>query len=100
MATSPLRAYWTSGMSITKARPGPLRRPFSCAQHSVKAPPLGQALQLVLAAVLELDPGARDKVLHRSRDEDLTRPRRCSDARPDVHGDAGHLLAEDLALSG
>jgi hypothetical protein len=52
------------------------------------------------AAVLEVDPGAGDEILDRSRDEHLSGRRRSGDARADVHGDPGDLAVGDLALAG
>jgi len=40
--------------------------------HSVEAPPVRDALQLVLACIFEHEARARDEVLHRARHEDLT----------------------------
>src|SRR5581483_1868225 len=67
--------------------------------HREQPPRVGHALQLVHAAVLELDPGAGDEVLHRLRDDDLPGARARCDPRGDVHGDAAQLVAEPLALA-
>src|SRR5918912_4581027 len=66
----------------------------------IDLPRPGDALQLVLAALLEGDPGAGDEVAHRARDEHLARPRERRDARPRVDGDPAHLPVRELALAG
>src|SRR5215208_399043 len=60
----------------------------------------GHALELVRAAIGELDPRPGDQVLDRARDEQLPRPRAGSDARPDMHRDPADVLAPQLALAG
>src|SRR5713226_9253253 len=51
-------------------------------------------------AIREPDPGPGDQVPHGGRDQHLVRRRRGGDPRSDVHRDAAHLVAEDLALPG
>src|SRR5918911_699338 len=66
----------------------------------IDLPRPGDALQLVLAALLEGDPGAGDEVAHRARDEDLTRPGQRRHPRAGVDGDPAHLPVRELALAG
>src|SRR5205085_6553659 len=63
-------------------------------------PRAGHALELVLAALLEGDPGAGDEIAHRARDEHLARPGERRDPRTGVDGDAAHLAVRELALAG
>src|SRR2546423_1777707 len=65
----------------------------------IEPPRPGNALQLVLAALLEGDPGAGDEVAHRARDEHLARPGERRDARAGVDGDPAHLPVRELALA-
>src|SRR6266700_2382158 len=60
--------------------------------HGEHLPLTGHALQLVPAAVDELDARAGDEIAHRARDEYLARARERRDARADVHGDAGQVV--------
>src|ERR671930_2095198 len=82
MLTSPLLAYCVLG---TDGKEPPLAR---------------HALQLVSAAVLELEPRPRDEVLDGARDEHLARPSLVGDAGSDVDGDPARLPAVELALAG
>src|SRR5437764_15260648 len=66
----------------------------------IEPPRAGNALQLVLTALLEGDPGAGDEVVHRARDEHLARPGEGRDARAGVDGDPAYLPVRDLALAG
>src|SRR2546423_13682646 len=66
----------------------------------IEPPRPGDALQLVLAALLEGDPGAGDEVAHRARDEHLARACEGGDARAGVEGGPAHLPVRDLALAG
>src|SRR5207344_2358665 len=63
-----------------------------------QAPLVRDALQRVQPAILELEPGARGQVLDRARDQNLPRPGLRDDALPDMHGDAGQALLQDLDL--
>ncbi len=47
----------------------------------------------MLAAILELEPGAGDEITRRRGHEPLARSRAASDARTDMHRDAARLLA-------
>src|SRR5919197_291292 len=97
-----------SGCSITCRWPGtvsPSTRTSEactgCTSASRIEPPCARdALQLVLAALLEGDPGAGDEVAHRARDEHLARPGEGRDARAGVNRDAAHLPVRELALAG
>src|ERR687888_1229022 len=81
MLTSPLLAYCVLGADG-------------------KEPPLPRhALQLVRAAVLELEPRPRDEVLHGARDEHFARRRSVGHARADVHRNPPQLPAVELALA-
>src|SRR5919198_3481431 len=81
MLTSPLFAYCVLGAD------------------GIEPPLARNALQLVDAALLERDSRARDEVLHRAGDEDLSRPRFGRHARPDVDCDPAGLVAVELALA-
>src|SRR5215213_4173722 len=88
----------------------PFRRPIglrtastmraSVTGDSIDRPGPRNALQLVLAAGLEGDPGAGDEVLDGARHEHL--PGRCArrDARAHVDGEARRLAVDQLALAG
>src|SRR2546428_4139274 len=78
-----------------RTRPGQATSPGYCE----KAPRAGNAFQLVLAALVELEPRARDEVLDRAGDEHLARARRGRYARADVDGDAADLAGGDLAFA-
>ena len=65
----------------------------------MEAPASRNALQLVLAAPLELDARAGDEVFDGARDEHLARACLRRHARPSVDGDAGDLVADELALA-
>ena len=65
----------------------------------VELPLAGHALELVDAAVVEVDAGAGDEILDGARDEHLARPGLRGDARADVDGDAGDLVVAELALA-
>ena len=67
--------------------------------HPVQVPPVGDALQLVLAGVLEAEAGARNQVSDRLRDQDLGRGRKRRDPRADIHGDPSDLAADRLDLA-
>src|SRR5256714_9317290 len=68
---------------------------------SRKEPPHpGDALQLVLAPLLEGDPGAGDEVAHRARDEHLAGLGERRHPRTGVDGDPAHLPVRELALAG
>ena len=61
---------------------------------------VGNTLQLVLASIVEGEPGARDEILHGLRYQDLGRRRKARHPRADVHGDAADLAVDLLDLSG
>jgi hypothetical protein len=87
-------ALLMEGDRVTKLRPG-LRLAF----YRVQAPLAGDALELVLTAVFEGQPGAGDQILDRARDEHLAGLGIGSDPGAGVHGDAGHLAVHQLALA-
>ena len=77
------------GRSLTAGIPwGPRHR------HGEELPLAWHALQDVTSAVLEMDPGASDEILHRSRDQHLARGGEGGDARSDVDGDSCDLVAD------
>lgn len=63
-------------------------------------PTIGDALELVLIAVLERKTAASRKVLHSRRDQHLARTSQCSDSRTDDNPEAAHLPLDRLALPG
>src|SRR5512132_2256978 len=77
IATSPLRAYWTSGISGVEDGIG-LRL-------------AGHAFQLVWPSVVELDPRAGDEILDSARDQHLPRGRSGRYARACRDCDACHF---------
>src|ERR1700676_74779 len=52
------------------------------------------------AAVFEVDARAHDEILDGARDDDLSRLGKRGNASADVDGDAAHVLADQLALTG
>jgi hypothetical protein len=66
-----------------------IEKPFPC-----------DSLQLVRASFLQLDLGTDDEIAYRSGYEDLTLPRRGHHPSSDMHGDAAHITAPPLHLSG
>src|SRR5687768_4282656 len=58
------------------------------------------APQLELAAVVEREPGPGEEVAHRARDEDLPRLGDREDPGGCMDGDAAHVIALDLDLTG
>src|SRR2546423_15239087 len=97
-----------SGCSITCRWPGhgspSTRTSATCTGRTsasrIQPPPPRDALQLVLAALLEGDPGAGHEVAHRARHEHLARLRERRDAGTGVDGDPAHLAVRELALAG
>jgi hypothetical protein len=63
-------------------------------------PRAGYAVELVLAAVGELEAGAGDEVGHGARDECFTGLREGRDLGADLHGDAAEVVAVLFALAG
>src|SRR5262245_51174005 len=68
--------------------------------HAIQVPAIRHALELVLARILEAEPGARHQPLDRVRDEDLRRRRDARDPGPDVDRDAARLAGDQLDLAG
>lgn len=66
---------------------------------SKKTPFARNALQYVLTAILELESGTCDQILHCLRDEDLGGARYGPHAGPDAHGDAPNLAPDRLDLT-
>jgi hypothetical protein len=54
------------------------------------------ALELMLAAVDELDPGASDEVHDGSRNQEFARSGDSLHSLSEMHSDAGHVLATQL----
>src|SRR5829696_8688481 len=67
--------------------------------HLVNVPRAGHALEVVLAAIDELEPRTHDELLHRRRHEHLPGPRHRRDASADVHREALHLAVGALDLA-
>ena len=61
-------------------------------------PDPGNALELVLTAVLELDPRPRHQILDRGGHKYLTRGRRVGDAGADVYGETCDIVVTDFNL--
>src|SRR5204863_9222085 len=72
----------------------------SCGRDAEDPPLAGDALEGVRAPVLELDPRTGNQVLHRGRDEDLSRAGERRDPGPHVDGDPPNVVAGELDLSG
>src|SRR2546421_4265695 len=87
IATSPLRAYLTSGISTSA--PG-LLSVGAHIRNGVETPQPRHTFQLVLAALLEVDACPCDEVLHRLRDEHLAPAGERGDAGADYDGEAGN----------
>jgi hypothetical protein len=69
------------------------------ASDRVGSPLAGHALEAVEPAILELQAGSGDQVLHGARDQHLTGRRLRRYPGPDVNGDASDLAVHDLALT-
>src|SRR5690349_9610939 len=65
-----------------------------------EAPGVWDPLEFMLPAVIELDPGAGDEVLHGARNEHLAGSRKRRDASADRDRDAFDLAVCDLTLAG
>src|SRR5437588_9264333 len=78
----------TEAMPVSKSA---RRRVIRSSRSRVDLPAVRHALQLVLAAVGELDPGAGHEVLDRPRDQHLVRAGERADACGDVHGDSADV---------
>jgi hypothetical protein len=57
-------------------------------------------LELYVTSVSEGQPGTSDQILDGARNDNLIWLCLCSDARPDMHGNAAYLPVHDLALAG
>jgi hypothetical protein len=57
----------------------------------------GHALEFVISAVIELEPGPDHKVAQRAGYKHIVRPRQCAHACADVHADPTDIVAPDLA---
>src|SRR6266516_7965744 len=78
----------------------PLRRSFlPAAGERVEAPLAGHALQRLGAAILEREAGTGNEILDGLRHEHFAGAGLRGDARADVDGESGHLVADDLALT-
>jgi hypothetical protein len=69
-------------------------------QHATQAPTAGDALQLVLTAILEQEARAGNEILDRLGDEDLPCTRARRDAGLDRHAQSCRLALDQLALPG
>ena len=65
-----------------------------------RAATLRDALERVLASVVELDTGACDEISYGSRNEDFARLRKRRDSRSNVNGESCELVAVALTLAG
>src|SRR5262245_6964947 len=65
----------------------------------VEMPSAGNALQLVLASIVELEPRTGDEILHRARHEDLVGLGERGDTLADVHRHASDVVAAKLELA-
>ncbi len=68
--------------------------------HAIDSPRLGQALQLMQSAVLEVEPGTRKQVLRGPRYEDFARAGEIDDARSDVDRQPTYMAPLLLHLTG
>src|SRR5262249_51138591 len=108
LPTSPFRTCAASSSARMSASE-PFRLPIgertasttyaSPIDDSIEPPAPGTALELVLAALLDLDAGARHEIPDGARDQHLSRPGVRRHARADVHSDAGDGVAAHLALA-
>ena len=76
-----------------------MSRGYPSAHHPVQVPTLGNALELVLAGVLENETGPCDEVLDGGRDEDLGGSGERTDPHADVNRDAPNLIAIERDLA-
>ena len=65
----------------------------------VQVPVARNALEGVDTAVCEAQVGARDEILHGTRNQHLIRLRGSADSGPEVNGDAADLVSHHLTLS-
>src|SRR5215207_2210491 len=79
---------------------GGASREGASAPHLVEVPPLGHALEFVLAGILKLDARAGDEVLHGARDEDLGWLSECGDTLGDVNRDTADVVTSHFDLAG
>ena len=63
-------------------------------------PVAGHTLELVCAAVVELEARPDHEVAQRAGHQHLVRSGQCADPRADVHGDTADVVAANLALAG
>ena len=70
------------------------------ARGRVESPPVGDAFEFVLAAVVVDDAGSGGKVLDCLGDEHLGRLCECAHAGADGDGDAGDVVAVEFDLTG
>src|SRR5437870_11206293 len=68
--------------------------------RGVQRPLSLHALEAMDAPLHEAQARSRDQILQRARDQHLARVRRGGHAGADVHGDAAHAVAPQLALAG
>ena len=61
---------------------------------------ISETLELSRSLFDELETGARHQVLHRARGQNFARFRTLGDPCCDVHGDAAHIVAHHLDLTG
>ena len=66
----------------------------------VQLPTAGDALQLMLASIIESNGGAGYQVTDGAGDKDVARAGGCHDTCRDVHGQSGQATQKPLALTG
>src|SRR5687768_7186846 len=100
-------SWWCAARVVTvrtlpRARSGAVRAAFDVrsGDDREQPPAAGNALELVLAAVLEAQAGPRHEVGHGGRDADLAGARGSGHPGADVHGDPADVVADQLALAG
>src|SRR4051812_32063471 len=95
-AMPPALMYFMGRSSRVPLRPS-MAAPLQARREQI--PAARQALELMRAAVGELQPGARHEVGHHPRDQDLARLGLRHDSRRRVHGDPTDVAATHLDLA-
>src|SRR5438270_5055392 len=70
------------------------------AEHAVEAPLVGDAFQLVLPGVFELEPRAGGEVFDRGADQNLPGVSECTDPGADVDREAADAVTGEFDLPG
>src|SRR6266545_5142480 len=98
--TSARRRARRTWFSRRNRSPGVARVSVGLVYDCVKPPSAGDTLELVLAAIVEGEAGARHEILDGLRYEYLGGPGVSCHARPDCHAEAADLAVDQLALAG